>query len=89
LKTNVLSITVPKPEEKMSGKKCRKRQETRHATSDSYFKQTMAERKLKIEKEGMRKPFLKRENAELLTARAPFQTFTKTVMKTRHVGAVA
>jgi hypothetical protein len=40
--TNVLSIVIPTPEKKRSAKKLRKRQETRHTTSDSYLKQTLA-----------------------------------------------
>jgi hypothetical protein len=48
VKTNVLSIAIPKPKDKMSAKKYRRRQQTRHATSDAYFKQTTAKRKVKM-----------------------------------------
>jgi hypothetical protein len=90
LEPNVLNIIIPTPGKKMSGQKCRKKQETRHDNSDVYFKQTLAKRKLKVEKEGNAKSIpKKRNNTELLTSRASFQTFTKRVMKTRHVGAVA
>jgi hypothetical protein len=63
MKTSVLSIIIYKPEGKMSVKKCCKRQETRHTTSESYFKQTMAKRKLKMEKEGNAKFIPKKKNA--------------------------
>jgi hypothetical protein len=36
VKTNVLNIIIPTPERKVSKKKCRKRQERRHDTLDSY-----------------------------------------------------
>jgi formate dehydrogenase assembly factor FdhD len=42
-----------------------------------------------VEKEGNVNKFLKLKNAMLLTSRASFQIFTKTVMKTGHVDCVA
>jgi hypothetical protein len=61
VKTDALSTIISTPEKKMSWKKCRKRQETSHATLDSYFKQTLAKRKLKMEKEGRAKSIPKQE----------------------------
>jgi hypothetical protein len=61
VKTNVLDIIILNPEEKMSAKKGRKRQETKHATSDPYFRQTLAKRKLKMEKESNEKSIPKKK----------------------------
>jgi hypothetical protein len=88
--TSVLNIVIPTTEKKMSARKCRKRQETRHTTSDSYLKQTLARGKLKLEKKrAMQNLFPKRKNAHLLMSGSSLQTFTKTRMKTRHVDSVA
>jgi hypothetical protein len=72
VKTNVLSVTVPKPVEKMSAKECQKGQETRQATSDSYFKQTMAKRKLKMEKEGNAKSIPKKKKSRAPNSKGAF-----------------
>ena len=61
LEPNVLNIIIPTPGKKMSGQKCRKKQETRHDNSDVYFKQTLAKRKLKVEKEGNAKSIPKKK----------------------------
>jgi hypothetical protein len=73
----------------MSAKNCRKRQETRHVTLDTYFKQNWLKENRRWRRKAIRNPFLRRKNAELLPSMASFQTFTKTVMKTRHVNCVA
>jgi hypothetical protein len=59
VKTNILNIVIPTAEKKMSAKKCQKMHEARRAISESYFKRTVAERKLKIDKEGKAKPMPK------------------------------
>jgi hypothetical protein len=48
----VLNMVIPTTEKKMCAKKCQKMHEARHAISESYFKRTVAKRKLKIDKEG-------------------------------------
>ena len=45
-------------------------------------------RKLKMEKKSKAKSILKRKSLELLLLWASCQTFTKTVMNTRHVNSV-
>jgi hypothetical protein len=50
MKKNALSTIIPTPEKKQSWEKRRKRQETRHLISDSNFKETLVERRLKVEK---------------------------------------
>jgi hypothetical protein len=70
--TNVLSIIIPTPGKKRSAKKHRKRQETRHTTSDSYLKQTLAKRKLKVEKERNAKFIPKKEKRRSLNVMSVF-----------------
>ena len=72
LEPNVLSIIIPTPGKKMSGQKCRKKQETRHDTSDVYFKQTLAKRKLKVEKEGNAKSIPKKKQHQASNIKGVF-----------------
>lgn len=81
-------MVIPATGKETSVNKCGKNQETKHITSDSYFKQTLSKTKHYIEKEGYTKSTSKK-TAAFLTSRASLQTFTKRVMKRIHVHSVA
>jgi hypothetical protein len=93
VKKNVLSTIIPTPEKKQSWKKRRKRQETRHLTSDSNFEETLVERRLKMEKEHnekcVPKTKLRRAPRGKQVIMTFFQSLPKIVMKTRLVDSAA